>query len=141
MVLAKVWPVLAKVWPVLAKVRPLEVTMRLPKAALVGVAALMTGLLLGYGLWGLQVEELRWTLGKTNAELVRTQAWLRDEIRSSDERHEQVSARLTKTLTELARARAQLARISAASRQNAVTGGGPGPTAGATSGDLARTGH
>jgi hypothetical protein len=39
--------VLAKVWPVLAKGWPLEVTMRLPKAALVGVAALMTGLLLG----------------------------------------------------------------------------------------------
>jgi arginine deiminase len=114
--------------------------MRLAKAALVGVAGLVTGLLLGYALWGLEVVELSRTLEKTNVDLVKTQAWLRDEILSSDERHEQVAAKLTKALADLSRARAQLARISAVSRQH-VPSQSPGPSSGATAGDLARTGE
>ena len=91
--------------------------MRGVKTALIGIAGVLAGLLLGYALWGLQVVELSFTLGKTTNELLKTQAWLNDEIRSSDERQEEVSAQLTKALGELTKARAELARLAAARRQ------------------------
>ncbi len=111
--------------------------MRFMKTALVGVAGVLGGLVLGYALWGHQVEELSWTLGKTNGELWKTQAWLRDEIRTSDERHEHVSATLTKALADLARTRAQLARMSALSKQSAAPSASPGQAAGANAGNQA----
>ncbi len=85
-------------------------------ATLLGLAGVVIGFLLGYAQWGLQVEGLTSTLGHTRAELLKTQGWLGEEIRASDDRHEQVSAKLKKALADLARARAQLAQISAASK-------------------------
>jgi hypothetical protein len=80
------------------------------------LAGVLGGLALGFGLWGIQVSELRWTLRKTSQELSQAQAWLRDEIRTSDERYEQVSDTLKKALADLARARGDVPRTSSALR-------------------------
>jgi hypothetical protein len=80
------------------------------------LAGVLGGLALGFGLWGIQVSELRWTLRKTSQELSQAQGWLRDEIRTSDERYEQVSDTLKKALADLARARGDVPRTSSALR-------------------------
>ena len=113
--------------------------MGLGKAGVIGLAGGLMGLVLGYTLWGLPVDALTSTLETTRAELLKTQGWLRDEIRTSDERHEQVSKRLEKALADLARARAQLAQTSAASPPSPPAGGDPRQPAGASSGEVART--
>ena len=74
------------------------------------IAGLVTGFVLGFLLWGLPVDDLKRALAKTSGELSQTQAWLRDEISWSEERHEQVTATLKKALTELAKAQAKLAQ-------------------------------
>ena len=102
--------------------------MRGVKTALIGIAGVLAGLLLGYALWGLEVVELSFTLGKTTNELLKTQAWLNDEIRSSDERQEEVSAQLTKALGELTKTRADLARLAAAARRQVRSSEPPRPT-------------
>jgi predicted nucleic acid-binding Zn-ribbon protein len=94
------------------------------------------GFLVGYTFWGLQVEDLTSALGKTQADLSKTQRWLGEEIRASDERQEQLSAKLNKALADLARTQAQLARISAASRPGPAAAGSRQQPAGARSGKL-----
>jgi hypothetical protein len=115
-----------------------RLTMGMGKAGVIGLAGGLMGLVLGYTLWGLPVDALTSTLEMTRAELLKTQGWLRDEIRTSDERHEQVSKRLEKALAGLARARAQLAQTSAAS-PSPPAGGSPGQPAGAGPGEVARS--
>jgi hypothetical protein len=75
--------------------------MRFVAAAGLGIAGILTGLLLGYVLWGQHTVNLTRELAKTNGELVTTRGWLLDEIEWSDERHGQTSARLTNTRAEL----------------------------------------
>jgi hypothetical protein len=87
-------------------------------APLVGLVGIVMGFLVGYTFWALQVDELTSSLGKTRAELLQTQGWLGEEIRASDERHQQVSARLNRALADLARARARLGRIDGAAKAN-----------------------
>jgi hypothetical protein len=101
------------------------------EAAVLGIAGgVLMGLAFGYALWGLPVDELNAKLDQSRADLVKTEGWLRDEIRSSDERQEQLSRQLERTLADLARARAQL---GAASSPSAAPGGatvaGPGEAA------------
>ena len=86
--------------------------MRFVTAACLGIAGILTGLLLGYALWGQHAVNLARELAKTNEELVTTKGWLLDEIEWSDERHGQVSASLTKARAESAQARGELARIT-----------------------------
>jgi hypothetical protein len=105
-----------------------RLAMRGVKTGLIGIAGILAGLLLGYALWGLQVVELSFTLGKTTNELLKTQAWLNDEIRSSDERQEEVLAQLTKALGELTKARAELTRLAAAARRRVSSSETPRPT-------------
>jgi hypothetical protein len=73
------------------------------------VIGLVTGLTLGYALWG-QDASLVATLSE---ELEKTKEWLLDEISWSDERQQAVSAALTKTQTDLAQVRRELARARA----------------------------
>jgi hypothetical protein len=94
------------------------------------VAGVVTGLIVGFLLWGLPAGDLNWALTKTKGELLQTQAWLRDEIRSSDERLEQVSATLTKALAELAKAQAELARNRVAVQPSVLVGASPGVVGG-----------
>lgn len=108
-------------------------------AGVIGLAGGLMGLVLGYTLWGHPVDDLTSTLETTRAELLKTQGWLRDEIRSSDERHEQVSKQLEKALADLARVRAQLAQTSAASTPSHPAGGSPRQPAGTSSGKFVRT--
>jgi hypothetical protein len=89
------------------------------------LAGAIGGLAVGFLLWGIQMSELRWTLTKTSQELSQAQAWLRDEIRTSDERYNQVSDSLRKALADLAKARADLTRSSAALRSPAVPSASP----------------
>ena len=91
--------------------------MRFVAAAVSGSAGVLTGLVLGYSLWGLEMTDLNMTLAKTQRELTTTKSWLLDEIRSSDERVEKVTATLTKALADLTKARADLARTNAALKQ------------------------
>ena len=86
--------------------------MRFVTAAFFGIVGILTGLLLGYALWGQHAVHLAGELAKTNGELVTTKGWLLDEIEWSDERHGQTSARLTKALAELGQVRGELARIA-----------------------------
>ena len=60
--------------------------MRFVTAACLGIAGILTGLLLGYVLWGQHTVNLTRELAKTNGELVTTKGWLLDEIEWSDER-------------------------------------------------------
>ncbi|HEX6211474.1 MAG TPA: hypothetical protein VF136_11895 [Methylomirabilota bacterium] len=108
-------------------------------ATLVGLAGLMIGFFVGYTFWGLQVGDLTSTLGRTRADLLKTQRWLGEEIRASDERHEELSAKLKKALADLARAQAQLARISAASQPGPGAAGSRQQPAGAGPGKLVRS--
>jgi hypothetical protein len=85
------------------------------KTAVSGGAGIVIGLVVGYTVWGQSVAELHAALAKVSAELATTKAWLWDEIRTSDERHDRVSSTLTKTLADLTNARAELERIRAAS--------------------------
>jgi len=86
--------------------------MRFVTAACLGIAGILTGLLLGYALWGQHAVNLARELAKTNGELVTTKGWLLDEIEWSDERQGQTTARLTKALTELVQVRGELARFA-----------------------------
>jgi len=86
--------------------------MRFVTAAFFGIVGILTGLLLGYALWGQHTADLARELAKTNEELVTTKGWLLDEIEWSDERDGQASARLTKARAELALVRGELARIA-----------------------------
>jgi hypothetical protein len=83
--------------------------MRFVTAACLGIAGILTGLLLGYVLWGQHTVNLTRELAKTNGELVTTRGWLLDEIEWSDERHGQTSARLTNTQAELVHVLGELA--------------------------------
>jgi hypothetical protein len=84
--------------------------MRFVNASLSALAGVLTGLSLGYVLWGAPTADLTGALARTRAELDKTKAWLFDEIQSSDEKHTQLSSRLTRALADLAKARAELAR-------------------------------
>jgi hypothetical protein len=86
--------------------------MRAVKLSLCDLAGILTGLALGYVLWGQQAAALTTALAAVNRELATTKSWLLDEIEWSDERQERVSAALTKALTDLAHLRAQLARTA-----------------------------
>jgi len=86
--------------------------MRFVTAACLGIAGILTGLLVGYALWGQHAGNLARELAKTNGELVTTKGWLLDEIEWSDERQGQTSARLTKALAELVKVRDELERIA-----------------------------
>jgi hypothetical protein len=86
--------------------------MRFVTAACLGIAGILTGLLLGYMLWGQHTVNLTRELAKTNGELVTTKGWLLDEIEWSDERQGQASARLTKALAELGQVRDEVARFA-----------------------------
>jgi hypothetical protein len=86
------------------------------KTALSGIAGVLTGLSLGYVLWGQSMADLRSSFATVSAELATTKTWLWDEIRSSDERYEKVSSALTKAQAELMRMQAELARVHAISR-------------------------
>jgi hypothetical protein len=81
------------------------------------LAGVVIGLGLGYALWAgetVQVADL-------SGELEQTKAWLLDEINWSDERYEVVSAALTKSQTESASLRAELARTRAMLDQPAAS--------------------
>ena len=82
--------------------------MRVVKAAVSGMAGLLTGLARGYALWGQQTAALPETLANANGELATTKGWLLDETEWSDERQSQAPATLTKVLADLAQARAEL---------------------------------
>jgi hypothetical protein len=82
------------------------------------VIGLVTGLTLGYALWG-QDASLVATLSE---ELEKTKGWLLDEISWSDERQQAVSAALTKTQTDLAQVRRELARARANADPSASIG-------------------
>jgi hypothetical protein len=86
--------------------------MRFVTAAFFGIVGILTGLLLGYALWGQHTADLARELAKTNEELVTTKGWLLDEIEWSDERDGQASARLTKARAESVQVRGELARLT-----------------------------
>jgi hypothetical protein len=86
--------------------------MRFVMAACLGIAGILSGVLVGYALWGQHAGDLAGELAKTNEELVTTRGWLLDEIGWSDERQGQTSARLTKALAELGQVRDDVARIA-----------------------------
>jgi len=86
--------------------------MRFVTAACLGIAGLLTGLLLGYALWGQHAINLAGELAKMNGELVTTKGWLLDEIEWSDERQGQIFASLTNVRAELLQVRGELARIA-----------------------------
>lgn len=86
------------------------------KTVLSGIAGVLMGLGLGYGLWGHSMADLRSGFAKVSAELATTRTWLWDEIRSSDERYEKVASALTKAQADLMRAQAELSRLYATSR-------------------------
>jgi hypothetical protein len=92
------------------------------KTALSGIAGVLTGLALGYVLWGQSMVDLRSSFATVSAELATTKIWLWDEIRSSDERYEKVSSALTKAQADLTRTQAELARVQAISRNGGDTG-------------------
>jgi hypothetical protein len=77
------------------------------------IAGLATGFALGFLLWGLPFDDLKRAFAKTTGELSQTQTWLRDEIRWSEQRHEQVTATLRKALADLANAHAKIAQANA----------------------------
>jgi hypothetical protein len=85
--------------------------MRFVTAACLGIAGVLTGLLLGYALWGQHATNLARELAQANGELLTTKGWLLDEIEWSDERQSQTSARLAKALAELVQVRGELLRI------------------------------
>jgi uncharacterized membrane-anchored protein YhcB (DUF1043 family) len=84
--------------------------MRPGKSVVSAVAGLWAGLAIGFVLWGLQSDELKWTLSNTNAELIQTQARLRDLSRASDERHQQLVSALARARADLAKGRAEPGR-------------------------------
>jgi len=84
--------------------------MRFVRAVVCCVVGPLTGLALGYALWGQETAALTEALAKANGELAITKGWLLDEIEWSDERQGQARATLAKTLADLARARDELAR-------------------------------
>jgi hypothetical protein len=86
--------------------------MRFVTAACLSIAGILTGLLLGYALWGQHAVNLARELAKTNGELMTTKGWLLDEIEWSDERQGQTFARLTKALAEVVQVRGELARVA-----------------------------
>jgi hypothetical protein len=86
------------------------------------LAAFSIGLGIGFLVWGIRADELRWTLANTSRDLLQTQAWLRDEIQSSDEQQQRLSGQLTKALGDLARARADLGRSTGLIKQEAPSG-------------------
>ena len=86
--------------------------MRFVTAACLGIAGILTGLLLGYALWGQHAVNLATEVAETKGELVTAKGWLLDEIEWSDERQGQTSAKLTKALAELVQVRGELARIA-----------------------------
>jgi multidrug resistance efflux pump len=86
--------------------------MRYVMAACLGVAGILSGLLIGYALWGQHAGDLASELAKANEELVTTRGWLLDEIELSDGRQGHTSARLTQALAELGQARDEAARIA-----------------------------
>jgi hypothetical protein len=85
---------------------------RFVNGALSALAGILTGLSLGYVLWGAPTADLSGALAKTSAELEKTKAWLFDEIQNSDQQHKQLSSRLSQALADLAKARAELARTT-----------------------------
>ena len=87
--------------------------MRILRAALLGTVGILTGLALGYVVWGRQTDALAAALAERSAELATMKSWLLDEIEWSDERQERVNATLAKALAELAQARARTAPPSA----------------------------
>jgi hypothetical protein len=101
--------------------------MRPGRSVLSAVAGLWAGLAIGFVLWGLQADELRWTLSNTNAELIQTQARLRDLSRASDERHQQLASALARARADLAKGRAEPGRSMAPVRN--VSSINPSPQA------------
>lgn len=89
--------------------------MRLVNGVLSALAGILTGLSLGYVLWGAPSADLSGALAKTSAELEKTKGWLLDEIQNADAQHKQLSSRLTQALADLAKARAELARSTPSS--------------------------
>jgi hypothetical protein len=91
--------------------------MHLVRAAVSGIVGVLVGVLVGltvgYALWGQEATYAE----SLSGELEKTRAWLFDEIRWSDERHDQISAALTKAQTDLAQVRGELARTRAAVEQ------------------------
>ena len=98
--------------------------MRLGKT-LSAIAGLGTGVALGFLLWGLPFDDLKRAFAKTNGELLQAQTWLRDEIRWSEQRHEQVTATLRKALADLANAQAKIAQTSAGLSANVAPSASP----------------
>jgi hypothetical protein len=92
--------------------------MRFVNGVLSALAGILTGLSLGYVLWGAPAADLSGALARTSAELEKTKAWLFDEIQNSDAQHKQLSSRLTQALADLAKARAELARSTPTSGSN-----------------------
>jgi hypothetical protein len=88
--------------------------MRFVTAACLGIAGILTGLLLGYALWGQHMADLAREVAKTNEELVTTKGWLLDEIEWSDERQGQISISLLQVRGELARITERHEQVSAA---------------------------
>jgi hypothetical protein len=105
--------------------------MRFVNGLLSALAGILTGLSLGYVLWGAPWADLSSALATTSAELDRTKGWLLDEIQNADAQHRQLSGRLTQALADLAKARAELARAT----QTSASSGGPAP------GELSDPGH
>ena len=101
--------------------------MRPGKSVVSAVAGLWAGLAIGFVLWGLQADELKWMLSNTNAELIQTQARLRDLSRASDERHQQLVSALARARADLAKGRAEPGRSPAPVRN--VSSISPSPQA------------
>ena len=89
------------------------------------IAGLGTGFALGFLLWGLPFDDLKRAFAKTNGELLQAQTWLRDEIRWSEQRHDQVTATLRKALADLANAQAKIAQTSAGLSANVAPSASP----------------
>jgi hypothetical protein len=87
----------------------------------------VTGFALGFLLWGLPFDDLKRAFAKTSGELSQTQTWLRDEIRWSEQRHEQVTTTLRKALADLANAHAKIARTNAGLSANVAPSASPRP--------------
>ena len=111
---------------VLAASTTREATLRFGKT-LSAIAGLVTGFALGFLLWGLPFDDLKRAFAKTSGELSQTQTWLRDEIRWSEQRHEQVTTTLGKALADLANAHAKIARTNAGLSANVAPSASPRP--------------
>jgi len=88
-------------------------------ATVSGIAGIMTGVVIGYVLWGHAAVGQEAALRQVTRELAVTKTWLWDEIRTSDARYERISSQLSKTLAALGKTRGELARVREAARTGA----------------------